>query len=282
VLIAAHQQEHVSNMRGYKSMLAAALISLPVAASADGMTKSAVSTDTVYSFLTYSGLDFSKDSWDSYSGAIFALNRDLSKDGVLIRLQGSYGEYEYNSTPVTTHDADNWQGDVMIGYQWIRDRVEFALFAGVDTISHKISPADPANPVSGHETGFKTAGWLASRTTTLGLPYYFLLDGSYSTAFETYYALGRLGLHRSGTIFGVEGWLLGDEDWNAQRLGGFVQWERSLRSDLLMDLTLSAGYQFSDEDDLCSCGRGTSSEGAYATVNFTFYFGDRRASRPLK
>jgi hypothetical protein len=266
-------------MRAYKSMLAAALIFLPVAAQADGMPGVAVDNGTVYSRMTYSGLDLSPDSWYSYSGVIFALNRDLSKDGARIRIQGAYGQYDYENT--VSHDVDLWQGDVMIGYAWIRDRVEFALYAGVDVIDHDISPADPANLVNGTETGFKTAGYLVSRTTELNLPYYFLLDGSYSTAFETYYALGRLGLYRHSTIFGVEGWLLGDQDWEAQRLGGFVQWERNLRPDLLMDMTLSAGYQFGEEDSGCA-GRCGSWDGAYATVNFSFYFGDHRRREPLK
>jgi hypothetical protein len=282
VLIAAHQEEHVSDMRAYKWMLAAALISLPIAAKADGMPGVAVDNNsTVYSRMTYSGLDLSPDSWYSYSGIIFALNRDLSKDGARIRIQGAYGQYDYEGSS-ERHDVDLWQGDVMVGYAWIRDRVEFALYAGVDVIDHDISPDDSSNPVRGTETGFKTAGYLVSRTTELNLPHYFLLDGSYSTAFDTYYLLGRLGLHRSGAIFGVEGWLLGDEDWEAQRLGGFVQFERQLRPDLLMDMTLSAGYQFSDENDICTCGRSASSEGAYATVNFSFYFGEHRRREPLK
>jgi Cellulose biosynthesis protein BcsS len=267
-------------MRAYKWMLAAALISLPIAAKADGMPGVVVQDDTVYSRMTYSGLDFSKNSWDSTSGAIFALNRDMSRDGVMLRFQGAYGQYDYDTAP--TRDVDLWQGDVMIGYQWVRDRVEFALYAGVDVIDHDISPDDTSNPVRGTKTGFKTAGYIESRTTDVNLPYYFLLDGAYSTAFDTYYALGRLGLNRNGTIFGVEGWLLGDEDWDAQRLGGFVQFERNLRSDLMAQLTLSAGYQFADSGASCTGRCGSDSEGAYATVNLSLFFGDHRRREPLK
>jgi len=267
-------------MRAYKWMLAAALISLPIAAKADGMPGVVVQDDTVYSRMTYSGLDVSKNSWESYSGIIFALNRDLSRDGFMLRLQGSYGQYDYENG--THHDVDLWQGDVMIGYQKVRDRVEVALYAGVDVLDHDVSPVDPSNSVSGSETGFKVAGYVESRTTDVNLPYYFLLDGAYSTAFDTYYALGRLGLNRSGTIFGVEGWLLGDEDWDAQRLGGFVQWERNLRPDLLAQLTLSAGYQFADADPGCGGRCAADWEGAYATVNFSLFFGDHRRREPLK
>ena len=233
-------------MRAYRSMLAAALISLPVAASADGMAKSACCTDdTVYSHIIFSGGEISKDSWESYTGTIIAFNRDLSKDGFLLRLMGSYGKYEYDTA--TNFDGRMWQGDVMLGYQWVRDRVDIGIYAGVDFINHKISPADPTNPVSGNDTGFKVAGDIETKTFEMNLPYYFSLEGAYSTAFDTYYALGRVGLNRNNFVFGVEGWLLGDETGDAQRLGGFVMFERNLRPDLLADVTLSGGYQFSDD-----------------------------------
>jgi len=269
-------------MRAYTSMLAAALICLPVAASADGMAKSACCTDdTVYSRIIFSGGEVARDSWEGYTGTIFALNRDLSKDGFLVRMMGSYGEYSYDSaTPPGSFDGRDWQGDVMLGYQWVRDRVDIGLYAGVDYINHKIKPFDPTNPVSGNETGFKFAGDIETKTWELNLPYYFGLEGSYSTAFDTYYLLGRVGLNRNNVIFGVEGWLLGDETGDAQRLGGFVMWERNLRPDLLAEVTVAGGYQFVDNaGDLCGSFFG--SEGAYATLNVAFKFGEHRA-RPLK
>jgi hypothetical protein len=267
-------------MRAYKTMLAAALLSLPVAALADGGMKSACCGDeTVYSHIIFSGGEISKDSWEGYTGTIIALNRDLSKDGVLVRMMGSYGRYDYDLGG-TNYDGRMWQGDVMIGYQWIRDRVDIGFYVGVDHINHKISPVDATNPVSGSETGFKVAGDIETRTIELNLPHYFALEGSYSTAFDTYYALGRIGLHRSNVIFGLEGWLLGDETGDAQRVGGFVMWERKVRPDLLAEVTLSGGYQFVDNDGTL-CGSFFGSEGGYANMNLAFKFGDHRA-RPLK
>lgn len=264
-------------MRAYKTMLAAALICLPVAASADGMKSAAVTTETVYSHMIFGAIDVSKDSWQSHSGLIYAFNRDLSKEGFLFRTYGSYGQYEYD---FGVNKGTEWQGDVMLGYQWVRDRVDISLSAGVDFINHRIRPFDPTNPVSGRETGFKVAGDIETRTFALNLPYYFLLDGDYSTAFDSYYALGRAGIHRNNFVFGVEGWLFGDESGDAQRLGGFAMWERNVRPDLLMDVTLSGGWQFSDG------GSGSvgeyAAEGAYARLDLTFFFGDRRQHKPLK
>jgi hypothetical protein len=258
-------------------MLAAALILLPVAAMADGSFKDSVGSErTVYSHMTFGAVDISKDAWQTHSGIIVAFNRDLAKEGFLFRTYGSYGRYEYD----VGFEGREWQGDVMLGYQWVRDRVDISLSAGVDFINHKVRPFDPLNPVTGHETGFKVAGDIETRTFALNLPYYFLLDGDYSTAFDSYYALGRLGLHRNNFVFGVEGWAFGDESGDAQRLGGFAMWERSVRSDLLMDLTLSGGWQFSDDDGGFTAPYA--SEGAYARLDVTFFFGDRRQSKPLK
>jgi hypothetical protein len=264
-------------MRAYKSMLAAVLMSLPVAAMADGGLKDGGNFETVvYSHMTFGAIDVSKDAWQSHSGIIVAFNRDLSKEGFLFRSYGSYGRYEYD-----VNDGREWQGDVMLGYQWVRDNVDISLSAGVDFINHKVRPFDPLNPVTGHETGFKVAGDIETRTFALNLPYYFLLDGDYSTAFESYYALGRLGAHRNNFVFGVEGWLFGDESGDAQRLGGFAMWERNVRPNLLMDVTISGGWQFSDDNGGSTAGQ-YAAEGAYARLDVTFFFGDRRQHKPMK
>jgi len=265
-------------MRAYKSMLAAALMALPVAAQADGMKGACCAEEkTVYSHMMFGAIDVSKDAWQSHSGIIIAFNRDLSKDGFLFRSYGSYGQYEY---PVG-FEGTEWQGDVMLGYQWVRNNVDISLSAGVDYINHRIRPFDALNPVQGREWGFKVAGDIETRTFALNLPYYFLLDADYSTAFDSYYVLSRLGAHRNNFVFGVEGWLFGDESGDAQRLGAFAMWERSVRPDLLMDITLSGGYQFSDDSGGSSSGQ-YAAEGAYARLDLTFFFGDRRQNKPLK
>jgi hypothetical protein len=272
-------------MHGRKLILAAAaVIALPVAALADGGGLKG-DVGVTYSHVIFGGGETAKNSWETYAGVIWALNRDLTKEGVMFRALGSYGRYDYTDncpggtcgpTPLLSHDGKQWQGDVMVGYQWVRDRVDIGVYVGVDFMNHRISPVDPFNPVSGNETGFKIAGDIETRSRDMNLPYYFYLDGAYSTAFDTYYVLGRAGLNRGGVIFGVEGWLLGDETGDAQRLGGFVNLERQLRPDLLMELTFSAGYQFVDDDGKL-CGSFFGSEGGYAALNVAFKFGDRRA-----
>jgi hypothetical protein len=280
-------------MRRHALFALAALIAFSVPALADGMDKRSPVMQNfygpTYSHNIFMGGEVARDSWEGYLGTVVALNRDLSKDGVLLRTMGTYGQYDYTvsncfncgGTP-TNFDGRVWQGDVMVGYQWVRQQFDMAIYAGLDMQNHRITPAALAtdNPVRGSEAGFKVVLDLESHRHT-GQPLYYALEGAYSTAFDTWYAMGRIGANRNGHIIGVEGWLLGDETGNAQRLGGFLSFERQLRADLLAEFTLSAGYQFTDEDLDRICGSFFGSEGAYATLNVSFFFGDRH-HRPLK
>jgi hypothetical protein len=268
-------------MRRHALFAAAVLIATSLPAFADGPARSPVMENfygPTYSHTIFTGGEVARSSWEGYLGAVWAANRDLSKEGVLFRTMGSYGQYDYNFG--TAVDGTQRQADLMVGYQWVRQQFDLALYAGVDFIDHNLSPFDADNPAQGRETGFKVGIDLESHKHT-GLPYYYALEGTYSTAFDTYFLLGRLGANRNGTVFGVEGWLLGDESGDAQRLGAFLSFDRQLRADLLAEFTFSAGYQFTDDELNLLCGSFFGEEGAYATMNVSFFFGGER-HRPLK
>jgi hypothetical protein len=281
-----HQsREHGSNMRRHILFAAAALMTVPGIALANG-NRSVAGTDVVYSHTIFTGGEVARDSREGYLGTVFALNRDLSREGILVRLMGTYGAYEYKDFCVgCPPDPDRfngraWQGDVMVGYQWVRERFDAALYVGIDTVHHHISPDDPSNPVQGHETGFKVALDLESHRHN-GQQHYFAMEGAYSTAFDTYFLLVRVGMSRNDNIIGIEGWLLGDETGNAQRLGAFFSRNLNLRNDLLAELTVSGGYQWVDEDGR-DCGSFFGSEGAYATLNLSSFFSGERRHTPMK
>jgi hypothetical protein len=269
-------------MRRHALFALAALAASSMPAFADGMDKRSPVMQNfygpTYSHTIFTGGEVARNSWEGYLGTIVALNRDLSKDGVLLRAMGSYGQYDYNFGLAV--DGTSRQADLMIGYQWVRQHFNLALYAGIDFIDHDLSPFDGNNPAQGRETGFKVGIDLESHRYS-GLPYYYALEGTYSTAFDTYFLMGRLGANRGGTIFGVEGWLLGDESGDAQRLGGFVGFGRELRSDLFAEMTFSAGYQFTDDEFAALCGSFFGGDGAYAMMNVSFFFGGER-HRPLK
>jgi hypothetical protein len=268
-------------MRARELILAAAMLAMPSVASAGGMTYGGgpYAGGDNPGYVLFSGGEVAKNSWEGYDGGIFALNRNITTNGVLVRAMGSYGKYDYDGGGLGTVDGKMLQGDLMLGYQWVTPDRHFALYAGVDSIHHDLDPNDPLNPVRGSDTGFKLAMELESNRS---LPFYYALEGSYSTAFDTYYLLGRLGANRNGLIFGPEAWALGDETGDATRLGAFLSFNTNLIRDHYSEVTVSAGYQWVD-NDLVNCGTFFGSEGAYATLNFAIYLGgDRGGHVPLK
>ena len=258
--------------------------SLSAPAAADGRNRNGNGgggysvADTTYSTVAISGVDVSRNADYYYSGIYYALNRDLSRDGFLVRVLGVRGFYEYDRGPFGPFDnvgidANYWVGDAMIGYQWVRGGVDVSALIGVEYQDHNLSfPGDPDNPLQGSEVGFKVAADIESNGND-NSPWYFALGGSYSTAFDSYYALGRIG-HKFGRFtIGPEAWALGDVSGDAQRLGGFVAFEVKL-GDTLGNISFSAGHQFADgdENDGFLEGGRNFSEGGYATAKFSLAF----------
>lgn len=252
------------------------LSSAPVAAYENDMT---------YPVLIVSGSDFAAgDAYEGYAGIFYALNRDLDREGVILRVLGSMGSFEYDVPPPgTTVDGDFWQGDVMIGYQWVRHGLEIGAYVGVDFQDYDLSPDDPDNPVNGSETGFKVALDIES-DDDIPAAHYFALHGAYSTAFDTYFVLGRVGRNFDRFTIGPEVWAYGDETGDAQRVGAFLKFDLPPIIDRASTVvSLSGGYQFVDDN---GGGYKTSSfgeEGGYFSINFRTAFGESRsAGVPLK
>lgn len=252
---------------------------LPInAASAGGSTYGGPDySNTVYSIAIVSGFDVTEGSREGYLGAIGAFNGDLDRSGFLYRILGTIGSYEYDSFG-TDFDGDFWQGDIMLGYQIVSNGVTVAAYVGVDHQDHDISPVDPGNPLSGSETGFKVALDIETDRSR-GAMLYGALESEYSTAFDNYAVLGRIGANWGGITIGPEGMLLGDVSGDAQRLGGFILFDLPLGTDTAGTLSLSAGYQFVDNAD-DPAGRNYGEEGVYGTVKFSLAFG--KGHTPLK
>lgn len=216
-------------------------------------------------FVVYSGSDIAQDSTYFYSGAVVSVNRDLSRSGIVLRGFFGYAAYEYDNAAVAggVVDGDGPQVDAMLGYMFVRDRGYVAFYVGVDHQDHDLTPADPSNVVRGSETGFKVAGDLAHN----GARHYVSLLGSYSTAFDTYWTRGRVGLKVNRLTIGPEGIALGNDGFDSQRVGGFAMTTLHLNPQSPVELTVSGGYQFAD-DTVGS--RGAS--GGYAAINLSFAY----------
>jgi hypothetical protein len=107
---------------------------------------------------------------------------------------------------------------------------------------------------------------------------YVALDGSYSTAFNSYYAFARTGYNKPGKfIVGPEGELYSDEGELTWRFGGFVTIPFTLRN-MPSEVSFSAGHQWVEDSDDTTGGddEGTGSvrggEGAYFNSYFKIMF----------
>ena len=253
-------------------LLAAALVAAPLGTARAGGAEP-ISPET-YPLAIVSVYDLAKDAFASSTALYFALNGDLAREGFVARLSVSTDSYSYDlpGDPGGDIDGDAWAIDAMLGYRWIRGDVASSLFVGAEHQDHDLSPNDPLNPVRGSETGFKVAFDITKAPSAYS-PLYAELAASYSTAFDTYQVDGRIGYAFDRIIAGPEAWLLGDEASDAQRIGGFLKTTLPplLFSDVSTAVTLSAGYQFVDDDH----GRSTfGSEGAYGSVRFTTLIGE--------
>jgi hypothetical protein len=213
----------------------------------------------------FSGVDVAKDAWYGFAGAIGAFNGDLSKDGLVWRLYGSHLEYDLNPG-----DGKGWQGDIMLGYVFNRADYSAGLYAGLDVQNFKLSPDDPTAKVRGTEAGLKISADIETSKETL--PYYANLDAVYSTAFDTYWARGRLGLNRHGFTFGPEASAFGSVDFDAQRLGAFLSYKFDVAPHRPIEVTLSAGHQFVNDDNGNTGNSTAGGEGTYVGIAISSEF----------
>lgn len=238
-------------------------------ASADGMrrTSAASTTSTTQSIVTFSGYDQARDSSYFFQGVQVALNGDIGRDGFMIRAYGSQVDYDYLSGTIPTHGLGR-QGELMIGYKASHGNVWGAAFVGVDHQNHKLTPNDPANTVRGSETGFKVTGDLAS-LRDVG-PLYFALSGMYSTAFDSYWARARVGGNIHRITIGPEFVALGNQGFDATRVGGFMTFDLKLSPRLPLEVTLYAGHQFVGGNGGATGASG--GEGEYVGFSLTSLF----------
>lgn len=261
--------------------LAGALTAAVAIAPASAGGGSQLAPDATYSTVIASGGEVARSASEGYLGFYHALNRDLDRDGFIVRLLGTRGFYDYRDGS-DKFEGKYWQGDAMIGYQWVRGGIDIATYVGVDFQNYKVTPDDPFNKLRGSEAGFKVAVDIESNGN-FNSPAYVAIAGSYSTAFDSYYALGRLGYTFGRVVIGPEAWLLGDETGDAQRLGGFLKFDIPLGGAALGSLALSAGYQFVSDTSSNNFGGGSrfGEEGAYGTLQFQVALGRENAA-PLK
>jgi hypothetical protein len=237
--------------------------SLPSQAQEENAPTIADSTNGV---ATFSGVDFAKDSTYVYSGVIVSLVRDLGKSGPVLRLSGASGDFDYTSDG-TKFDGNDFNADVALGYMFVTTRYSASIYVGVDYRDIDIEPFDASNDIQGTEVGFKVLG---DFETSEESPFYVSVNAAYSTAFEAWYALLRLGYNTPHFAIGPEGLLSSEEGEDTQRLGGFMTYRFDVAPNVPAEVTAYGGKQFVDDEE---GGTSTSGgEGAYGGLSLSLSF----------
>jgi hypothetical protein len=167
----------------------------------------------------YFGVDWtSHKSLAGYAGVLYA-PAGMHQSGWRLSAFGLVGRYEY-------HGGDNnelfkgrfFATDALAGWSHVWNSGAITFQAGVNFQDHRVRPNDPNNPVVGSRVGFKVQGdiWYNpnQRTLIYGL-------ASYSTAFNTYYSVGRVAydFFEKGVFIGPEIGALGNDRTDQQRVG---------------------------------------------------------------
>jgi hypothetical protein len=169
----------------------------------------------------YYGFDWtSHRSMVGYIGVLYA-PYGMDKSGLRVSAFGLGGDYRYHGDPTETFKGRFVSADVLVGWSHVFNNGAFTLQVGANYQNHRIRPTDPNNSVVGSETGFKVQGDLWVNPTQRTLVYAL---ASYSTAFNTYYSVGRLGYDflGNGVFFGPEVGGLGNDRTDQFRVGAHL------------------------------------------------------------
>lgn len=176
----------------------------------------------------FTGVETSNNATSVYAGGGYAFGEGLYGSGWRVRAVGALGRYNYAGTLSqggadisTQFDGDAAFLSAQAGYQLRRNAVIVRAFAGIEAVDQRIHPFDPSNSVQGTELGLRVA---LETWADLSDRWFLSADASYGTAFQEYWELTRVG-YRVGPMLalGLEGGVLGNQEYDAGRGGGFVR-----------------------------------------------------------
>jgi opacity protein-like surface antigen len=241
---------------------------------------SEVTDDHGPKYISYAGVDGAHHAVDYYSGTLVKLNGDFNKNGLILRSEGIIADYNYRATgnpaatadptataqPGTKVDARDRSLDVMLGYQWVFADWSATGYLGYEVRDVHLSPDDLNNSVRGTDSGFKVALELETDDES-NQPFYGDFETSYSMAFNSYWAQGRVGynfqkvMSAQSVIFGPEASVLDDDGDVATRVGAFATIRYQLTPQIPVRVTFNIGNQFVSGSDSSGPGDGESRNG---------------------
>lgn len=190
----------------------------------------------------FTGVEVSNNYATVYAGGGYALGAGFHAPGWRVRAVGAWGRYNYGGTLFdggvsrpTDFDGEVSFLSAQAGYAFHRGRLIAKAFAGLEAVDQRITPFDPDNSVQGSALGLRLT---LETWADLSDRWFLSADASYGTAFQEYWELTRIG-YRLGEVFavGIEGGVLGNQEYDAGRGGGFVRGKFKL-----LEATLSGGF----------------------------------------
>ena len=208
----------------------------------------------------WAGADVAPDSTFGYAGAVFAFNNhNLNQDGWLFRVSGGGGDYRYNLAPGVSQGVDFEAGDITVGYQTFIGQTRLTGYLG-GYIENDANP-DPLATVKGTRAGVKVQGEIF---TPFMPNWYAFLLGSYTSAWNNFLLIGRLGDQITPAVsVGPEVMGLGNDRYDEVRAGGFL----SFNVTTLTQFIVSAGYNWDTRANSLN-----DHSGGYATVHMRSAF----------
>ncbi len=210
-----------SLLRVYLTLSLIFILSLSQVPHAAAVDVNEANITTANSLVYFSGTNIKERANYSYAGIVYALNGDLSREGLLLRGVFGLGEYEYDTLGVVGGEVegDLTQFDITIGYQMYRDQTRLSGYIGVNYQDHDLDPQDLANSTRGDELGLIVQ---AEIETTLSHSLLASIITNFSTANDSYWSRVRLGRKFDRFTIGPEFLAMGNEEYDGQRYGVFI------------------------------------------------------------
>lgn len=219
----------------FSACLASAQQGSPFSGSVEPVIAAPKTPAAVYTWL---GGAISNGYGGTYTGGIASLNKNLLSDGVVLRGDLGGGNYTYNRStfPSATIPGSvaTYGGDAMVGYRKSVGAGWMTGYVGANVETH--DNRDPAAVLSGTKAGVKgIVEYFGPISPSFDISGY----ASYSSAFSTYTAFGRVGYKLVDKVkVGPEASLFGNDAYRDGRLGGFIGLETPFG-----EIAISGGYR---------------------------------------
>jgi Cellulose biosynthesis protein BcsS len=135
-----------------------------------------------------------------YGATTFALGSTLQQSGLRLRLEGLGGTYGFEQAPTNgTTTGKQYEGGALVGYQQVWNWGSLGTYIGANVRENTVPSTDGTGSSLGTRVGFKAAvdTYLLPAPAIMMSAY-----GSYSTAYDAYYARFRAGYAVGSAISG--------------------------------------------------------------------------------